>query len=486
MSGPCKRRRPGLEFRPMYDVAPQENRKRRTPPGRSREGVRFLLAALLLLLLPVLVIGCREPQESTPSPPPASEVFRPEPRPTVTAKSPSTAGGDDTYLPFTAHDSRSTATPPASATLPASPEAVPRSTSTPVPPAYPTYEGPPLDRDEIGIQIHLHREALNPVLNHVAELGAGWVKVQVSWKLYESAPGEYDAWRFRELDHLVSGAAGRDLKVLLSVAKAPEWSRPTAEMDGPPGDFALFGEFMHYLAARYQGNVAAYELWNEPNLRREWNGVALGGEALARLVSIGADGVRRGDPQALTISAAPATTGINDGMTAIDDRVFLRQMVASGVGDVVDGIGVHPYGWANPPDASASDREQVAPTHNDHPSFFFRDTLETYRTLLDGAGYADLPLWVTEFGWGSFERFEAAPPPEASFMAHVTEWQQAVYALEALRMGHDRSGVGPMFLWNLNFAPTFGADFSASGYSLLRPDGSPRPVYLALQDVPKE
>lgn len=471
----------------MYNVDLYDNRKRPIPipVGQTGSGVWFVLATLSLLLLPILVAGCRDTQDPAPSLP-AQESLLPEPGATVTSTvSPPAAAGDDTYLPFTAREARPTRAPPALATVPASPEP-PRSTNTPVPPPYPTYEGPALDRDEIGIQIHLHREALNPVLNHVAALGAGWVKVQVSWKLYESAPGEYDAWRFRELDHLVSGAAGRDLKVLLSVAKAPEWSRPTAEMDGPPDNFALFGEFMHYLAARYRGNVAAYELWNEPNLRREWNGAALGGEALVRLVSIGAQGVRSGDPQALTISAAPATTGINDGTTAIDDRVFLRQMLANGIGDVVDGIGVHPYGWANPPDASATDRQQAAPTHNDHPSFFFRDTLETYRTLLDEAGYADLPLWVTEFGWGSFERFEALPPPEASFMANVSEWEQAVYALEALQMGHERSDIGPMFLWNLNFAPTLGAGFSASGYSLLRPDGSPRPLYLALRDVPKE
>lgn len=68
-------------------------------------------------------------------------------------------------------------------------------------------------------------------------------------------------------------------------------------------------------------------------------------------------------------------------------------------------------------------------------------------------------------------------------MAYVNEWQQAEYILEAFAMGQQRPEVGPMMLWNLNFAPILGSQFSESGYSVLRPDGSPRPAYLALQDA---
>lgn len=368
----------------------------------------------------------------------------------------------------------------------ATPSSTPEATPTPTPPPFPPYDGPTLDSERIGVQVHLHREELNPILNHVSNLGAGWVKVQVAWKVYQPQPDAYDEWRLRELDHLVSGSAGRGLKVLLSVAKAPEWSRPTTEMDGPPSDLVQFREFMTTLAARYEGNVAAYELWNEPNLQREWNGAPLSAAAFVQLVQEGAAGVRAGDSQALIISGAPATTGVNDGVVAIDDRSYLRAMVAEGVGDFVDGIGVHPYGWANPPGASVADAEQVAPSHNNHGSFFFSDTLGQYRAILEESGYGHLPLWLTEFGWGSFDGLGASPPPEAQFMAHVSEWQQAQYLQEALALVHDWPGVGPVFLWNLNFAPVIGNGFSESGYSLLRPDGSLRPVYLALQHIPKQ
>ena len=79
-----------------------------------------------------------------------------------------------------------------------------------------------------------------------------------------------------ELDHLVAEAQQHGLKIMFSVARAPGFSRPEpVEEDGPPSDFTIFRDFMHALSSRYQGRVAAYELWNEPNLKREWRGFDL-------------------------------------------------------------------------------------------------------------------------------------------------------------------------------------------------------------------
>jgi len=407
----------------------------------------------------------------------------------VTGAAPTTASGDQIFVPIA----------PGGGTLPAPTVPVaaypvqPAATETPAAPTptpepeYPVYIGPPLNRDEVGIQIYLHRQDVRDLLRHLEALDVGWVKVQVSWKLHEPRPGEYNEELFGELDRLIDGANGQNIRVLLSVSKAPEWSRPTTEMDGPPGDYGLFEGFMRYLATRYTGKVAAYELWNEPNLQREWNGTPLNAADLVELIRRGAAGARSADPAALIISAAPATTGINDGVNAIDDRVYFGAMLAAGVAGVVDGIGVHPYGWANPPDSRAADATQVSSSHNNHPSFFFADTLEDYRAMLVTAGAADLKLWPTEFGWGTFEGLRtgdgqpASPPPGSEFMADNSEWEQAVYTLRAFEMGNEWEWVGPMFLWNLNFTSALGPEFQEVGYSLLRFDGSRRPVYRALE-----
>ncbi len=441
----------------------------------------------------VLLTAC----QSQPPPTPAATITTgtPEPtgeRPTITVSI--ITPGSQVFVPIapggeaTADNRQPTAeAESANPVSTSTPTNTPAPTSTPEP-DYPLYTGPPLDRDEIGLQLYLHRQDVRELLRHLDALDAGWVKVQVSWKLHEPQPDQYNEELFDELDRLVAGASGQNVKVLLSVSKAPEWSRPVTEMDGPPGDYALFEGFMRYLATRYAGQVAAYELWNVPNLQREWNGSPLSAADLVELMRRGAAGVRAVDPAAHIIAAAPATTGINDGVNAIDDRVYFAAMLAAGAAEFVDGAGVHPYGWANPPDSRAADATQFSSSHNNHPSFFFADTLEDYRDMLVTAGAADRLLWPTEFGWGTFEGIvndeglPAAPPPGSEFMADNSEWEQAVYTLRAYEMAHEWQWVGPMFLWNLNFTRALGPEFQEVGYSLLRHDDSRRPVYRALEN----
>ncbi|HID54215.1 MAG TPA: hypothetical protein EYP41_19525 [Anaerolineae bacterium] len=418
-----------------------------------------------LLFLTILLAGCGRGEEMAAITPTA--VIPPSPSATAAAAASPRPTASRTPVP------------PATAT------ATPTLTLTP---AFPLYTGRPLAREKLGVQVHLREQDQAEIFRQLQELGVGWVKVQISWKLYEPYPGEYHAARFAELDRFVDTAVSQNINVLLSVSKAPEWSRPTTEMDGPPGDFGLYRQFMQYAASRYQGKVAAYELWNEANLQREWNGFPLGGALFVDLLREEAAGARVGDANALLISGAPAVTGINDRAAAIDDRQFLQEMLGAGLTRVVDGVGAHPYGFANPPDSSYENPDTAVPSHNNHPSFFFRDTMADYHVLIGG----ELPIWATEFGWGSFDGLtnEAGTPqpplPGTEYMNDVSEWQQAEYTLRAFEMGQEWEWAGPMFLWNLNFGPLLGTDFSETGYSLLRPDGAARPLYHTLKNAAKE
>jgi hypothetical protein len=437
--------------------------------GRFAKSPYRRVGAGFLFVLLCLVVGCRPEEESraTATVAPLARVTSTMAATLVVATERPVMGTAEvvvTPLPVTETPSTPTVTPT---------------------PSYPVYQGWPLERDGLGVQIHLHREDLGMIMGHLQALGVGWVKVQVSWKVHQPRPEELDEFLFEELDNLVAQAEANDIQVLIGVAKAPEWSRPTTELDGPPTDYAHFRAFMWLLAGRYAGRVAAYELWNEPNLRREWNGVGLSAADFVALVGAGAAGVRSADPGAIVISGAPAPTGINDGVTAVDDRVYLREMVAAGVLEMVDAVGMHPYGWANPPDSRVSAPDAAVGSHNNHASFFFYDTVWEYRGILEENGRGDMLLWATEFGWGSFDGLGAPPPEGNEYMSLVSEWEQAEYTLRAWEMGQGWEWMGPMILWNLNFGPTFDTDFAETGYSLLRPDGSLRPVYLSLQAAAK-
>ena len=43
-----------------------------------------------------------------------------------------------------------------------------------------------------------------------------------------------------------------------------EWAGP------PPQNTDDYVDFLAATAARYKGRIAAYQIWNEPNLAREW------------------------------------------------------------------------------------------------------------------------------------------------------------------------------------------------------------------------
>lgn len=351
-------------------------------------------------------------------------------------------------------------------------------TTQPTPTLEPTPSPTPVPKPDIGIQGQFIDPNGAEFVNWAADLGVGWIKQQVDWNSIEYEPERY---RWDELDRFVDRAQSHGLKIMLSVARAPGFSRPEPrDEDGPPSDFTVFHRFMLALSSRYRGRVAAYELWNEPNLSREWRGFPLGGEAFVGLIQQGASGVREGDPNAVIVSGAPGVTGIDDKINAIDDRVYLREMIAADVADWVDAIGAHPYGAANPPDERASDPAHKASAYNNHPSFFFLDTIEDYHALLSQAGI-DKPVWITEFGWPSIDRFGNVQTPGWEYAREVTEKDQAAYLLRAIELRRERPWLGPMFIWNLNVAWLLGPDRPESAYGLIRPDGSPRPAYQQLQ-----
>ncbi len=360
---------------------------------------------------------------------------------------------------------------------------IPTPTSPPQPTKPPSSTGPtplppPVPKPGYGVQVHLFAGDMAETLRWAQGLGVGWVKQQVEWHTIEHGPDNFD-WML--LDRAVEACNGFGFKLLLGVTHAPDWTRASELESGPPANYAEFGRFMGQLATRYRGRVVAYELWNEPNLAREWRGDTLDPARFVALVAEGATAVRAADPDALVISGAPAVTGINDGVEAIDDRVFLRGMYEAGIAQWIDGIGAHPYGFANPPDESWQGPTHVASSHNSHPSFFFRDTLEDYHALMLAYGDTGHQIWVTEFGWSSTDKMGQMDTTGWEYGREVSETQQADYIVRAFWMGDERPWVGPMFLWNLNLAAIWGSGNPVSAYGLLRPDGSYRPAYIALR-----
>jgi len=321
----------------------------------------------------------------------------------------------------------------------------------------------------------------------VQQLGFRWYKQQVEWFRYNPGPGQYD---WGALDRIVDSANAAGIKLLFSVVKAPKWARPPGDTDqGPPADPGTYAAFLREMAARYKGRVHAYEIWNEQNLYYEWGGRGgkLNAGRYVELLKAAYQAIKSVDTNETVMSGALTPTGWNDGDIAIDDRVYLEQMYQAGLKNYCDAIGAHPSGYNNPPDADWRTFQDPSASFQakGHPSWFFRATMESYRNIMLKYGDGRKRIWPTEFGWASVEGLGVAPAPGYEYAADNTEQEQAQYIVRAYEMARNWGWVGPMFLWNLNFAPVCGAGDEKAAFSIVRPDWSPRLAFAALANMPK-
>jgi hypothetical protein len=360
----------------------------------------------------------------------------------------------------------------------------PRASATPTPAGPRPTTLPNLDTQEIGIQVHslLDQADWDEVLRRVADLQVGWVKIQIDWELMQPGGPEDISEDFRRQELYLESLDQRGIKVLISVAKAPAWARSVTDESGPPDDPQDLARFINLMLAEFGEVIDAVEVWNEPNLQREWQGQPLTGQSYMQYFDAAYEVIRGYSDTMTIVTGGLAPTSNLPGST--DDREYLRQMYAAGLGNYDDiVIGVHPYGWGNPPDATCCDPGDDR-GWDDDPHFFFSDTMTEYREIMTANGHGDLPVWVTEFGWTAWEGFPGEPPD--LWMTYTDKWEQANYTMRAFEIGQASDEIGPMFLWNLNFGVLPGlveARQEMIAYSLLVLDYPERPLYWMIYDA---
>lgn len=372
---------------------------------------------------------------------------------------------------------------PTVTSTPLPPTTVPAPSETPGPTPTPV---PKLDASMIGVQAYnnMGYDQWMQVIGATETLGVGWIKVQVNWAFLQPEGPQQFGQRFEIFERQMEAVKRHGFNTLLSVVKAPDWARSTLEESGPPDDPQAYADFLTFMLqeTKVGGVTDAIEVWNEPNLIREWRGnLPFNGSGYMQIFRPAYDAIRAYSPDITIVSAGLAPTS-NLGDSAIDDRVYLQQMYDAGLAqynDIV--IGAHPYGWGNPPDTRCCN-VIAGRSWDDNPHFFFLENLEATHQIMQNNGHGDRQIWVTEFGWPTWEGLPSEPPEE--WVTYNSADDQANYTIRAFEIGQQLNYVGPMFLWNLNFANAFLVEQSAevAGYSLINPVISPseRPLYWAL------
>ncbi len=206
----------------------------------------------------------------------------------------------------------------------------------------------------------------------------------------------------------------------------------------------------------------AIEVWNEPNIDREWQAGQISPTRYTEMLRRAYNAIKATNANTLVISGAPAPTGFFGGCTGAgcDDNHFIAGMAAAGAANYMDCVGVHYNEGIVPPTATSGDPRG----NSTHYTRYFTTMMNTYANA-----FRSRPLCFTEMGYLTPEGF---PPLSAGFAwaQNVTLAQQAAWIDQAVALAAQSGRVRLLIIWNVDFT-NYGEDPMA-GFALIRPDGS--------------
>ncbi len=154
------------------------------------------------------------------------------------------------------------------------------------------------------------------------------------WRELEPSNGVFN-WSY--LDAWVAEAKANNKDVLLTFAGVPAWAGGGTTFASPPSDVDTGDQqwqtFVTALVTRYQGQIAFYDGWNEPDLKQRWLGTP------AQMVTMMKDAytiIHAIDPSAKLVGPSPSTGNQWN-------IHFLPAYYAAGRAPYQDIVGMHAY-----------------------------------------------------------------------------------------------------------------------------------------------
>jgi hypothetical protein len=318
---------------------------------------------------------------------------------------------------------------------------------------------------DYGMQVFLYwtAEIADRDLKLVQDAGFRWVKQEIPWREVEGQ-GK-GMWQWDIPDRMINQIEAHHLKVIVRLGTQPRWAASSAFPEiSPPDNLQDFYDYVFAIANRYKGRVAAYQIWNEPNLAREWGGRRPNPAEYAEMLKVGYQAVKAADPEAVVISAGMAPTTRHDDQ-AMPDIYFLQGLYDAGAAPYFDALGVHAAGFKSPPEADPAEvaANPELSNHDNAPLelrrvYAFR-RVEDLRELMVRNGDEAKKVVILEMGW-TIDRRSGSP-----YRWHaVTEKQQDKYLQRAYTYAaeHWQPWIGVMSLiyiadpkWTLDDEQTY-------------------------------
>ena len=152
-------------------------------------------------------------------------------------------------------------------------------------------------------------------LDALKAAGLTWAKIIVPWKSIEGACN--DCYDFGELDRVVNEANARGIHLIARIDEPPAWATTSQEMNPPPDNPEDYADIVSAVVAQYgSAKLPVIQVWNEPNLSREWGGATID-EAQAQqyvhMLQRSYQEAKKKDPNITIISAGLSPGGTQPG-----------------------------------------------------------------------------------------------------------------------------------------------------------------------------
>ncbi len=305
--------------------------------------------------------------------------------------------------------------------------------------------------DSGGFELGGHVRDLGlPYADKMHYAGMNWVKVQVHY--------------------------GADVASMINTAHSKGFKIQFGTVGGPgmvvePDFHAKYSAWVAQIAA---AGADAIEVWNEPNIEREWLIGHISPQAYKELLCAAYSAIKAANPGTAVISAAPAPTGYFGGCSpnGCDDQPWMQGLYNAGGASCMDYIGAHHNAGATSPSARSGHPANPSDTHH---SWFFLPQTELYYNIFGGTR----KLFYTEMGYASQEGVPTFSD-QFGWARGINNAQQAAWLAEAVQLSVNTGMVRGIIVWNIDFV-RYGYD-PQDGFAIIRPGGG-CPACDALHNV---
>ena len=169
--------------------------------------------------------------------------------------------------------------------------------------------------------------------NNLTKLGVRWTRVGLSWRSIEWSNDHYD---YSGWDDYVANCTKYKIKIITTLNHPPSWLNLSTEHYVPPKYFDHWLEFVNKTVRHYKDTIAAWEIWNEPETKRFWDGpIEHFYDLFERTVNL----IHDIDPSLYILGPSLATAGSGWFPPNLEDMFKL------GIMKHVDAISIHFYNF---------------------------------------------------------------------------------------------------------------------------------------------